>query len=401
MPEGRAPETAPKARQTNAGRPPAARSSAEAPGDFRVPRIDDSHQEIVATPLERGRTRDLRTDAAIAIVDEDRSPRSFALNARAHAKPLGSAGGGELADILESPDIVEIMDRYESFDRSAVRCQNHFRRLYGLSLTAIALLMYLSLAALALPLTEDLQRTAHYWALAVAYIGMLVAFSAMTWLHFSRPNVVWRDARAVAEVERGRLFCAVMDAQPHTPALLPLRLEYVRRYQLDLQEDYYERRGAQHETKLRRGFRNKLVFFLVALLAPAAMAATQFLDKGENGVTAVNENFQSLLLSSEVAYTDLFLLLMALGVAIWWAVSQTLSQIGNVARNAALFAVARKKLAVLRETKLEKARSAAAHGADVEVRAFLDHLQSILTAEHQAWIAQDNAHPAQIGGRFI
>ena len=38
--------------------------------------------------------------------------------------------------------------------------------------------------------------------------------------------------------------------------------------------------------------------FVFALLAFAAMAATQFLDKGEYGISAMNENVSGMLASS-------------------------------------------------------------------------------------------------------
>src|SRR4029079_2034926 len=106
------------------------------------------------------------------------------------------AGGAELADILDSPSVASIIDRYENSNRSAVSRQRSFQRLCGLTLTVIALLTYLSLVALALPLNDDMQATARFWALGVIYIGLLVAFSSMAWLHFSRPEAAWRHARA-------------------------------------------------------------------------------------------------------------------------------------------------------------------------------------------------------------
>jgi hypothetical protein len=38
------------------------------------------------------------------------------------------------------------------------------------------------------------------------------------------------------------------------------------------------------------------------------MAATRFLDKGEDGISAMNENVSAMLLKFEAAYTDLSLL---------------------------------------------------------------------------------------------
>src|SRR5262249_42697326 len=67
----------------------------------------------------------------------------------------------------------------------------------------------------------------------------------------------WMKARAQAEDARIELFRRVMDAVDPAPGagarqggelkLLPLKLEYFRRYQLDLQRHYYAGRGQQHE----------------------------------------------------------------------------------------------------------------------------------------------------------
>jgi hypothetical protein len=337
--------------------------------------------------------RDPRTEQAMAAVGEDRRKSGFALNPHTHAERLRSNGETELARILDSVPVVHIMDAYEKADRAALASQMRFRRLCARALIIIVLLIYVALVALALPLSEDMQRSARLWSIAAIYAGLFCGFWGLAWLYYSKPDVTWRQARARAEVERGRLFDAVMNEDPNRLDLLPLKLEYVRRYQLDLQEDYYQWRGAQHETKVRRGFYGKLVFLVVAVIAVLAMAATQFLDKSENGPSAINETLSALLLRFEAAYTDLALLLLALALAGWWAVSYTLAQIEGTARNATLFSLARDKLAALRKSELEPARIAAAHGREPEVRAFVNRLQSVLTSEHQGWLALEKAVP--------
>jgi hypothetical protein len=337
--------------------------------------------------------RDPKTDDANSIMGEERRKSGFALDPRKHADYLRSKGETHLSSVLDSAPIVAIMDRYERLDRAALASQTRFRSLCAWTLSVIALLIYVSLVALALPLSEDLQRSARFWSLAVIYLGMLIGFLGMAWLYYSKPDVAWRQARAGAEAERGRVFDAVMDADRDKPDLLPLKLEYIRRFQLDLQEDYYCCRGAQHEAKVRRSFYRKLIFFVFALLAVAAMAATQFLDKGEDGISAMNENVSAVLLKFEAAYTDLALLLLALALASWWAVSYTLAQIEGTSRNATLFAIARDKLAAFRKAELEPARRAAAEAKEPEIRAFVSKLQSVLTSEHQGWIALENAIP--------
>ena len=83
--------------------------------------------------------------------------------------------------------------------------------------------------------------------------------------------------------------------------------------------------------------------------------------------------------------------MMKTPLASWWAVSYTLAQIEGTSRNATLFAIARDKLAAFRKAELEPARRAAAEAKEPQIRAFVGKLQSVLTSEHQGWIALENA----------
>ena len=89
--------------------------------------------------------------------------------------------------------------------------------------------------------------------IALSFACLALSILASLWLGWSKPFDIWMRQRAEAETQRIKLFRRVIDAEEQARdgelPLLPLQLEYFRRFQLDVQRLYYDKRGKQHRNR--------------------------------------------------------------------------------------------------------------------------------------------------------
>jgi len=187
--------------------------------------------------------------AAEAVIGGDDARHDWELRPETHADRLPPEAGA-LKRVLQSQEVKRIMARYSERDREAVHQQKRYRRgrrilailAYFAALTGLfALSVHLILAYV--PDVQPLLVLIH----VVFLLGLLIVAA---WLNRADPRTKWLAARGEAEQLRVALFDRVLAADQAVEGdgdlpLLPLKLAYFRRYQLDVQLRFFAQRGKQ------------------------------------------------------------------------------------------------------------------------------------------------------------
>jgi hypothetical protein len=325
-------------------------------------------------------------DAQAAIgVDDDEA--DWKLRPQEHAKALPPAAGA-LKRVLEGAGLQEIIDRFEAADAAAVAAQASYKRIGRLGLYA-ATAATIAGAIFLLPVERALEGRPGGIASALQIAALLVAFLAARWLALAKPFDRWMKQRAEAEIARIGLFDAVAAAEePDRPGelpLLPLVLEYFRRYQLDVQRRYYRGRSAQHAAAVWRNnnwVRASLLFTFVSVLV-ALLASLHVLAAWQLPVPG-----RLAAWSAQLAGPEIKRIVLALGVIAsgFYGVGVARSLMDLDERNASRYLVTADNLDYLRSEGLARAREAAASGDRKEVVEFIRSVQNLISSEHREWI---------------
>ncbi len=209
----------------------------------------------------------------------------------------------------------------------------------------------------------------------------------------SKPFERWMKCRGLAENARVALFDEVMKAtQPGTGhdagaiPLLPLQLEYFRRYQLDVQRSYYRGRGGQHRlaSQAARNWRIAALLILVASMFPMVWALS-----GVEWVPAwIKTLFPNKTLLAQQVFLGVGLIASGLqGLLAAYAV------ISLNDRNAVRYLATADNLDDLEDTPLREARTRAASGDRSGVLTFVALAQQEIASEHREWIALRTVAP--------
>lgn len=324
------------------------------------------------------------TQQAIAAIGTD-APTDWKLEPRTHAARLLPEAGA-LRRVLERPEIAEFIAGYETSNPAAGGWQKIYRRWSRLAFVcrfgaiavgAIALLFVAGTIAgpgLTLALTVE-------YALIV---GSLVASFILA---IRKPFEKWMQARGQAENARLDIFKFATEAEEAPRAgelpLLPLQLEYFRRYQLDVQRLYYRGRGAEHakgarKIRLARWLATGLVAFaavpaglgLLATWAPPLLPAALI----PAADIARSHGMHTVLLVLGIITSALADMVAALSLA-------------NLdLRNSVRYLSNADNLDALREKYLDAARAAAADGNKDKVADFIELAQMYISSEHREWV---------------
>ena len=191
----------------------------------------------------------------------DQPPTDYSLDLDSHIDRY-KTDAPKLAGLLGMAQFKAIREEYRLRDNAAIEAQTEYKRLMGRA--NLAILIAAALGALTMAAQIALRAwpaSTPYVPYVVGTLGVLSAISgalAARWLYIVRTGNMleaWMSARAAAETQRLSYFTAVgapLGATPPDPELDLLRLEYFRRYQLDLQRIYYDVRGRRHRDDARR-----------------------------------------------------------------------------------------------------------------------------------------------------
>lgn len=327
-----------------------------------------------------------QSQAQIAIGQDD-AASDWLLRPEHHAQQLPEDAGA-LKRVLERDEIKHIIDRFRAADTKAIEAQARYKHIGRLGLYA-ATLATITGALFLLPIDTWVRGLPAEIASIVQVLGLAVAFLASRYLVSAKPFDAWMKNRAEAEIARVALFDVVVDATEPARAgeipLLPLALEYFRRYQLDMQRRYYKGSAARHQSASWRNnqwLRAGLAFTAASLVLGFLLALRVAFDLGVPVPTWL------LILPPDMAGTGPNRISLALGVvasALYGlGVARSLMDLDE--RNASRYASTSENLEFLAETRMEAAReAAAAANADV-VRSFVADVQNQISSEHREWI---------------
>lgn len=332
------------------------------------------------------------TAAAIEAIGPQR-PVDWKLAPKTHAGSLkDSVNAGPLIRILQRPDLEQIIDAYEAADQAALVAQARYKRVARLA--AIASFLAIALAAvMLLPRTGGVSEGMTTTAVGAQFVCLAVSMLASLWLGWRKPFEAWMQQRAEAETQRIRLFRRVTEADEPTNAnelpLLPLQLEYFRRFQLDVQRLYYDKRGRQHRAAVRR----RLIWRGIALLLIlcAALPVLWTLQGKDWLPPAVTPLLVAMPPKTELAQR-LFLSLGLIGGAMQGLLAAQ-SLISYDERNGARYHDTWQNLEALSGRPLDEARNAAAGGQRERALTLIALAHGQISSEHREWVSLRSVSP--------
>ena len=168
---------------------------------------------------------------------------------------------GPLKRVLESAPVRQVYAQRQQYEAEASGSRRSYDRNVYIILGLLVVAIFAGTVPLLAPL-ENFQDTALARAVATILVYLcLVIPLVLAWrLNARNTYEKWSEARGTAEFLRHRVFQTVFEAEEPSNGdelpLLPLQLEYFRRYQLDVQQAYHSKRAAENEriVKIARQF---------------------------------------------------------------------------------------------------------------------------------------------------
>jgi hypothetical protein len=233
------------------------------------------------------------------------------------------------------------------------------------------------------------------WATTMAvYVALLALPIVALCLRPEAAYNKWMRERGTAEGLRRKLFEQVMAgrAEPGAIPLPLLKLEYFRRYQVELQEAYARTRGREHErgaAVARWTGRIALAMLLVWGLLCIGANLSGLTEQGPLTTLAALDHpvlwVSGVLQRIETYNADHQMLLLAIAIgALYGLVLLHVSSNASI-RNAARYAVLRDNLALLRG-EIGAVRKAAAADDEAAVRGYVARVHSVMSQENADWV---------------
>jgi hypothetical protein len=282
---------------------------------------------------------------------------------------------GPLARILREPRAQAIIARYRQGDTQAIAAQRAYRFTGRVSIWARFIALVVGALALA-PLQFWSSATAQTAAIVVQGAALITSYLAASWLAWRGLFSAWMHARVTAEIARLDLFEHVLAAgqepRPGELPLLPLKLEYFRRFLLDSQIAYYKASRDEHLRAAGRTRVWKALYLAFIVLATAGILYTLGAlgggrQWGDEQTQRAVIAFMTLVSAVLATYSDISLMDMD-------------------ERNATRYETTHANLARLRDEFLERVRLAAAEGNEAAVAAFTKLVQDQVSSEHREWV---------------
>lgn len=167
----------------------------------------------------------------------------------------------ELAEILNSSEVIAISEQYENKDQEALAAQKEFKHVFNRAnisvfITAILIALILAIGIVA-PLLPDLLEKVLLIGLSIgSVITGALASKDLNIIRQGKLLEEWMTRRAAAETTRLEYFYTVARLpEPVTTSGFPvalLKLEYFRRFQLDVQRAYYRKRAKEHRQSAKK-----------------------------------------------------------------------------------------------------------------------------------------------------
>jgi hypothetical protein len=295
------------------------------------------------------------------------SPGDYRLSPLEHAEELKTSAP-ELAALLTRSAPVELARQYADADTEALVAERTFKRwviranwAVLVTATVSALLMAVAL------LTDTLGGLTQATLIVLALTGVAAGgFASMSLFRVKEGRLLedWMTARARAETKRLSYFTYIVNSSvgPRDLQLELLKLEYFRRYQLDLQLAYYKTRRSRHRNSAERTLSISAGSVLVAAIA-----------SGAAGVLGAVQSEWAALGS-----------LAVFGAALQ-AFAASRESINQDRRNAERYDNTAQALLGLRE-RIDDVRLGIAAGSTSVLSEYVAAVQDQLSLEHRQWL---------------
>jgi hypothetical protein len=279
-----------------------------------------------------------------------------------------------LATLLRTTKVEAILEEYTESDREAVAAQTQYKGTMQRANVAILVAAALGASMMAVQIVFGGLSFTRYVILALGVFSALSGALAAMWLFRVRGGAMladWMGKRAIAETQRLSYFAMLGVPSAGEPAdveLDLLRLEYFRRYQLDLQEIYYHVRGERH----RKDANETLgVGSYAVVLSALASLATGAAGAAVSGIATA---------------------LGALGVfaAATSSFANAREAMSQDRRNAERYARTRSALRGLRG-RLDEVREAVSKGNRQALAEFVVAVNDQISLEHRQWLEATEA----------
>ncbi len=321
----------------------------------------------------------------------EHAPGDYILRPREHANALPPEAG-PLKRILEQPGIEAIKADYDRWNADALHLQGRHMRWGKRGIVAA---MAAAVAAVIVTVSP-IDMTPLQSVLASSFVWLLLCVS---WIYFAlmmwrRPLEGWYKARANAEEYRKRLFEAVLEATetagPGEIAVLPLQLEYFRRYQFEMQREYF---AGKSRMAARRARWTDAVGWLWATIPFAALGLTLAAGLAATSEQGFMHPLVTKLGGAVQAVERLSIDTYGIGAAIIVAAASAglfaIAQLDNYRRNAVRYTNMLSRLEELQKDPrlgFNPARFAADAGIREPVVRLVREMHALMTSELAEWV---------------
>jgi hypothetical protein len=316
---------------------------------------------------------------AVAVIGAGR-PDDFILAPTSHADALAGKAPA-LAGLLRRARVATLARQYERRDRDAGEAQERFRRAMEWANAAVLVTGVLGAFIMVAGILEEALDDVDLWpVLLVLGVGALVSGAlASMWLFRVREGNLleaWMSGRAHAESARLEYFATLAALESSDASELPLglmKLEYFRRYQLDVQIAYYDQRSRQHRESADR-----------TLMIGGFAAALAAVASGSAGIVASIEAPWAALAAVGVIGTALA------------AFAATREAVNQDRRNAERYGRTLAALEILRG-RLDDVRAGVLAGSQAVLEEYVAAVHEQLSLEHREWLSGAESTRSAIG----
>jgi hypothetical protein len=302
-----------------------------------------------------------------------------------------------LLSIVEAPDVQRLLSAFRQADSTALKEQKSYRRYGRLALWTTMAATVIGAVAL-LPIGDGIHGWAKIAVQVAQALALTLSFIATVWVSWRQSISQWLRARATAEGLRGEVFRAILGDGAAKGLLMPA-LACFEDAHLDWQLGYYTKAAKRYRRSAGNAAPYKVVGYLVLTVAvltglvgllntaaqfdwswPTIRTAAQWMPLAESGRWQLG--------------------LGAMATAIL-AFASARSFMDQDDRQAVLCEMARKRLEEIKRQGLAAAETAAASGDAATVMKFCGDVQSIMSAEHLAWMYPSPLDEASVPKRML
>jgi hypothetical protein len=318
-------------------------------------------------------------ERTVEVIGKDQKD-DYVLDPEGHANALASEAPA-LASLLRTTKIETFAQQYKRHDTEAGIAQARFK--HAMTRANGAVLLTGVLGALIMVTSIFVHRLdpviARLLLLALGFGALIIGALASMWLFRVREGQLldeWMTERAHAETARLAYFTTLATSakdQTFDPSLGLLKLEYFRRYLLDMQITYYRERRRRHRQSADQTL--TMGGFAAALAAVAS---------GSAGVVASFDAPWGALAAVGVVGTALA------------AFAATREAVNQDRRNAERYGRTLSALEILRG-RLDEVRDGVLAGSRDALEEYVAAVQEQLSLEHREWLAGAESTRSAVG----